>query len=251
MKDNFSHQADAYAKYRPGYPPELFDFILKYVEGRSAAWDCATGNGQSAMSLAKHFERVFATDISQKQLDHAPLLPNVSYTVQPAEQTDFPPDSFDLVTVSQALHWFRFDDFYKEVKRVLKPGGWIAAWMYSGVQVSPEIDERKKIFYRDLLGSWWDYERRYVDEEYKTIPFPLEEISCPVFQLRFDWTLEEFAGYLNTWSALQKFIKANHYNPVGQVVEDIRDYWVDGYPDQNRKRIVTFPVCMRMGRVNK
>jgi hypothetical protein len=59
MKDNFSRQADAYAKYRPGYPPELFDFILKYVEGRSAAWDCATGNGQSAMSLAKHLKSSF------------------------------------------------------------------------------------------------------------------------------------------------------------------------------------------------
>ncbi|MGQ0738031.1 MAG: hypothetical protein ACT4OJ_03130 [Bacteroidota bacterium] len=90
-----------------------------------------------------------------------------------------------------------------------------------------------------------------MDEEYKTIPFPFEEIPCPVFQLRVDWSLDEFAGYLNTWSALQKFIKANNYNPVGQVVEEIRDHWINGDPDQNRKRTVTFPVYMRMGRVNK
>ncbi|MGQ0738030.1 MAG: class I SAM-dependent methyltransferase [Bacteroidota bacterium] len=144
MKDNFSGLADIYAKYRPHYPAELFIFILSNISVKETAWDCATGNGQTAKDLAPHFKKVFATDISQKQLDHAPYLPNVIYAVQPAEQTDFPPDSFDLVTVSQALHWFRFDDFYKEVKRVLKPGGWIAAWTYSGVQVSPEIDERIK-----------------------------------------------------------------------------------------------------------
>lgn len=52
MKDNFSRQSASYAKYRPGYPPELFDFILSHVKGREAAWDCATGNGQAANQLA-------------------------------------------------------------------------------------------------------------------------------------------------------------------------------------------------------
>ena len=71
MKDNFSKQADVYAKYRPTYPRDLFDFILSYVANKQAAWDCGTGNGQTAKELAVHFEKVVATDISQKQIDNA------------------------------------------------------------------------------------------------------------------------------------------------------------------------------------
>src|SRR5689334_1149416 len=114
MKDNFSKQASLYARYRPVYPPELFSFILNHIEKKDSAWDCATGNGQTAKELAKHFDKVHATDISQKQLDQAEQASNIFYSLQAAEQTNFSDNQFDLVTVSQALHWFDFDKFYTE-----------------------------------------------------------------------------------------------------------------------------------------
>ena len=52
MKDNFSSQADHYARYRPSYPPELFEFIIAQVKEKDMAWDCATGNGQTAKGLS-------------------------------------------------------------------------------------------------------------------------------------------------------------------------------------------------------
>ena len=135
MKDNFSSQAASYAQYRPGYPKELFDFILAQITGREVAWDCATGNGQTAKELAPYFEKVFATDISAKQLENAVQASNIFYSIQPAEQTNFEENSFDLVTVSQALHWIQFDPFYSEVKWVTRPGGWLAVWMYGGLTI--------------------------------------------------------------------------------------------------------------------
>src|SRR5262245_17149885 len=131
MKDNFSKQAGIYAKYRPDYPSTLFDFILQHTIKQQTAWDCATGNGQSAKVLAHYFEKVFATDISQKQIDHAEKANNIFYSVQPADKTDFNKDSFDLITVSQALHWFATDSFYNEVMRVARPSSVFAAWSYS------------------------------------------------------------------------------------------------------------------------
>ena len=71
MKDLFSAQADIYAKYRPGYPSLLIDYILSFVSQKNTAWDCATGNGQAAVLLADHFKKVFATDMSEKQLSQA------------------------------------------------------------------------------------------------------------------------------------------------------------------------------------
>src|SRR6185436_10659903 len=102
---------DVYAKYRPGYPTELFDFILSQVKKREAAWDCATGNGQSAKELSRSFKKVYATDISKTQIDNAVPAENIIYSVQPAEATAFPENSFDLVTVSQAIHWLQFEKF--------------------------------------------------------------------------------------------------------------------------------------------
>lgn len=246
MKDNFSRQADVYVKYRPDYPKELFDFILSHVNNKATAWDCATGNGQTAKELAKHFEKVYATDISQKQLDNAEQAPNIFYSLQAAEQTNFPGHHFDLVTVSQALHWLQFEKFYAEVERVTKPGGLIAVWMYNLLKISPAVDKIIEVnFYKNLLGSYWDYERKYVDDDYTTIPFPFEKIKCPAFNTRFHWTIEELAGYLNTWSALQKFIAANNYNPVDNLVEEIRPYWI------NEQMEINFPITLRMGQIKQ
>jgi len=245
MKDNFSKQADIYAKYRPQYPQELFDFILKHINKKQNAWDCATGNGQSAKVLAGYFENVFATDISQNQIDKAETTRNIYYSLQPSEPTNFPDDKFDLITVSQALHWFATDEFYKEVKRVAKPSSVLAAWAYSLLNISPEIDKLIRSFYANTIGPYWDAERKYVDEEYKTIPFPLREITAPEFNMEYYWTLEELEGYLNTWSALQKFISANNYNPVPGVIIQIKPYW------KNERMKIRFPLHIRIGRIEK
>ena len=245
MKDNFSKQADMYAKYRPHYPQELFDFILQHSNKKQNAWDCATGNGQSAKALAVWFENVFATDSSQKQIDNAAQADNIYYSLQPAEQTSFTDDTFDLITVSQALHWFATDEFYKEVKRVSKPSAVFAAWSYSLLFISPEIDKLIHSFYTNVIGPYWDTERKYVDEEYKTIPFPFKEITSPKFDMEYDWTIEEMEGYINTWSALQKFIATNNYNPVPDVIKQIIPYW------KNERMKISFPLHIRIGRVEK
>ncbi|MCG2612976.1 class I SAM-dependent methyltransferase [Terrimonas sp. NA20] len=242
MKNNFSDQARQYAIYRPTYPPELFEFLMEHVNQREAVWDCATGNGQTAVALAKYFEQVYATDISQQQLNNAQFGPNITYSLQAAEHTAFEDDKFNLVTVSQALHWFQFDAFYKEVYRVTKTGGVFAAWAYSLLTISPEIDEYIRDYHFNILKDHWDEERRFVDERYESIPFPFDEIASPDFVITYDWSLENLEGYLQTWSAYQNFVKSNGFDPVEALIIKIRPYW-------SEKRRVVFPVHMRVGRV--
>src|SRR5678809_1304797 len=104
-KDLFSEQSNIYAQFRPGYPQELFEYILQFVEERKSVWDCATGNGQAATVLADYFENVEASDISEAQINNAIKKQNISYQVCPAEETPFSNNSFDLITVAQAYHW--------------------------------------------------------------------------------------------------------------------------------------------------
>jgi len=245
MKDNFSKLADIYVKYRPTYPQELFDFIFSYVKNNDAAWDCGTGNGQTAKELSRHFKKVVATDISQKQIDKAYQANNIIYSLQPAEQTNFTANNLDLITISQALHWFKFEEFYAEVKRVAKNSGIIAAWCYSLPAISKEIDQIVNTqLYKNTLGQYWDEERQYVDDHYATIPFPFEEIKTPSFQIISEWTVIDLEGYINSWSALQKFITANNYNPVDKFIEQVKPYWKE-------KMKVVFPIHLRIGRVEK
>src|SRR5438045_3485499 len=127
FKDHFSGHAPDYRAFRPTYPPELFSFLASIAPTRELVWDCGTGNGQAAVLLADHFARVFATDASAEQIANAEPHPKVEYIVAPAEKCPLADASADLVTVTQALHWFDHHGFYAEVRRVCKPGAVIAA----------------------------------------------------------------------------------------------------------------------------
>lgn len=108
MKDLFSVQAVDYAKYRPKYPEELYSYLKSQTARHDAAWDCGTGNGQAAVALATFMGQVFATDISEKQLENAQRDEKVRYSLGSAEASGLPKHSVDLVTVAQAFHWFKF-----------------------------------------------------------------------------------------------------------------------------------------------
>lgn len=242
MKDNFSEKSDNYARYRPGYPQELFDFIKVLLKNKRRAWDCGTGNGQVAAVLADFMKEVYATDISAAQLEEATEKRNIRYSKQPAENINFPDDFFDLVTVAQAIHWFDFSKFYKEVKRVLKPSGYIAVMGYSLFKSNKETNEVIKHFYKEIIGPYWDPERIYLDEEYKTIPFPFKEVETPHFQLKEKWSLERLIGYLNTWSAVKHYEKQVGSNPVELIKEDLKQSF-------GKEREVRFHILLRLGQL--
>lgn len=245
MKDNFSTQAQGYSKYRPYYPSEMIDYIVSFVKNKQYALDVATGNGQVAVELAKHFKEVFATDISEKQLANALQKDNIIYKEECAEQTSFADGQFDLITVAQAIHWFDFEAFYKEVYRTLKPDGIFAVLGYGLFNTSDESEELLKHFYYDITGPYWDAERCYLDENYTTIPFPFEELETKQFTNEFIWTFEQLTGYLGTWSAVQHYIKKNGINPVDLIRDELKEYWEKG------DKKVVFPLLLRIGKIGQ
>ncbi len=244
MKDNFSTGSDKYAKYRPAYPAALTAFLSSLAPARQNAWDCGTGNGQMAFALSGLFERVFATDISQPQLDNAIQAENILYSIQPAEQTNFEDDQFDLIVVAQAVHWFNFEKFYAEVKRTARKHAAICLTGYGTIEISQQIDPIITDFYNNVVGPYWDKERSYIDEKYQTLPFPFVEIPAPPFEITLSWTLDRLIGYLNTWSAVKKFITQNGYNPVGELHQKISLHW-----GNQETRQVRFPLLLRVGRI--
>jgi len=244
FEDHFSAQSGQYAQYRPKYPAAMYVYLTSIAPAHSLVWDCGTGNGQAAVSLAEHFDRVYATDASTDQIAHAYPHVKVEYHVEGAERVALESASVDLVTVAQAVHWFDFDNFYGEVKRVLKPKGVLAVWTYTLPRVSPQIDEALDRYYSDILSSYWPERIRYIEEGYRTLPFPFEEIVPPTFQMETRWTLGQLTGFLDSWSATQNYHKQKGKHPLEEVLGELSNDW----KNEEEKRLVRWPLYLRIGK---
>jgi len=228
FKDHFSAHADAYARYRPDYPPALFAWLAEIAPARERAWDCATGSGQAAVALAEHFAEVVATDASEKQIRSAFPHPRIAYRVAPAEASGIERASVDAITVAQAVHWFDIPAFYREAERVLKPGGVLAVWAYAVFASTPEIDRVVDHLYRDVVGPFWPPDRGMIERGYEEVVLPFDHVDAPPFAMEKPWTAEDALGYLGTWSATRGFIEAHGYDPVATIRDDLVRAWGGG-----------------------
>lgn len=243
--DYFSGVSAGYAAFRPRYPDALFALLAEAAPAREAAWDCATGNGQAAIGLARHFAHVIATDASAAQIAHATPHPHVTYRVARAEASDLGDRSVDLVTAAQAVHWFDRPRFWAEARRVLRPRGVVAVWTYWFFSIAPELDGIVQRFYKDTVGPFWPPERKLTEDRYRTIEFPFTEFRVPEFTIEQRLTLEDVAGYIRTWSATRGFVQRHGRDPVIDLVRELAPLW--GEPQT--PRLGRWPVAVRAGRI--
>jgi SAM-dependent methyltransferase len=245
FSDHYSPVASRYAHFRPGYPPALFAWLASAAPDRHRAWDCGTGSGQAAIRLADHFAHVVATDPSTAQLAHATSHAGVHYAAMTAERSALAAGSVGLVTVAQALHWFDQAAFYAEARRVLVARGLLAVWSYGLLTLhDPALDEIVRRFHGETVGQYWPPERRQVDEGYASLDLPFEHVDAPSFSMHAKWMLDHLAGYLSTWSAVQRARAATGADPIPAVVESLRTAW--GATEAPRR--VEWPLTLHVGR---
>jgi len=228
FNDHFSGHADAYERYRPGYPPELYAWLAGQSSGRRLAVDVASGNGQAALGLAGYFENVTALEPSVEQLRQARRHPRIDYRQESAEATSLAPGSADLVVAAQAAHWFDWPAFVAEARRVLRPGGLLAIWCYGLFQCSPTIDRLVADFSRDVVGPWWPRERRHVEEGYRNLVVPWPVVAAPHFEMQADWDFDAVSGYLGTWSATRRARTRTQRDPLDLLAALLGTAWGNG-----------------------
>jgi hypothetical protein len=148
-----------------------------------------------------------------------------------------------LVTAAQALHWMDVDAFVAEARRVLQPGGLLAVWCYSLCRITPPIDELVQYFHRVTIGAYWPAERRLVDEGYRSVALPIDELDVPRFEMIVDMTLAQFVGYVETWSAVQRCVAARGRDSMDAFIRTLSERWEA--PSISRR--VTFPLHIRAG----
>lgn len=242
--DHFSAQAGAYGAFRPSYPDALGAFLAAVAPARGLVWDCASGSGQAATMLARHFDRVAATDASAGQIGEAAPHERIDYRVAPADASGLPDHSCDVVTVAQAAHWFHLAPFYAESRRVLKPGGIIALWCYVLAETGhPDVNEAIRRFQYDRLGRHWPPGRELVDDRYRLVPFPFTAVPTPEFAMTATWTRADLLGYVGTWSAVARCRKVEGLDPMQDFAAELTRLW----PDAATPTIVSWPLYTRIG----
>lgn len=246
FKDHFSGHAPDYARYRPIYPVRLFETLAAVAPRHDLAWDCATGSGQAAVGLAEHFARVVATDGSPEQIAHARPHPRIEYRVALAEDSRLPAAAVDLVLVAQALHWLDHTRFYTEARRVLCPGGVLAATMYDRLTFDGSLGRLVERLH-DEVKSHWPPERRHTTPEgFRALPFPAPELDLPPVVLEQRWTLEQLLGYLGTWSAVRRYRAATGRDPIAALAGEFAAAWGDPAAPHR----VTWEMVVRAARIS-
>ncbi len=246
FKDHYSAGAASYAAHRPTYPDALGDFLASVAPRRDLAWDAGCGSGQLTVLLAApgRFVRVIGTDASAEQIAQATPHPRVAYNRAPAEASGLPDAAADLAVAAQAAHWFDLPAYYAEVRRVARPGAIVALVTYGLLNVDDEIDPVVRRFYTEALGPYWPPERRHVEDGYRSLPFPFDEIPSPSLEMRMAWALADVMGYVETWSAVRAIESARGPAPLDAFRRALARAW--GAPETVRP--VRWTLSLRIGR---
>lgn len=244
FRDHFSSAAPEYARFRPGYPLELFSWIAEESPSLDYAWDAATGSGQAAIGLAAHFDHVVATDASWAQLGAAGAHPRVRYVRSRAEMSGLRSSCAAAVVSAQAVHWFDMPAFFAEAARVGRPGALVAVWTYWTLGIGEAIDRALERFYAGVVGPYWPPERRLVERRYVDIEMPFAPVAAPALSMALPMTLASLAGYIGTWSATQRYRAATRTDPVPAFIGSIAPLW-----GGDAERVTDWPIAIRAGRV--
>ncbi len=215
----FGAQADTYAAARPGYPEELFDWIAAQAPDQQLVWDVGTGSGQAALSLAARFKRVHATDLDPAQIAAAGHKPNINYHIAQSHESGLEPGAADAVTVATALHWFDFNQFWPEVRRVSRPGALFCAWTYHRAVVDPEVESLLYGPVLDILKPYWSDGNRLSWAGYPQdqIHMPFERIETPEFSCDLAWSGPQIAAFSRSWSAHKRARMDGHEEALAAI----------------------------------
>lgn len=271
--DHFSQVSHAYAQSRPHYPASLFDYLMglvpkERVTSRAAlVWDCACGSGQASFDLASRFPLVVATDASSQQIEEArqqvkpwqnlhPTANPPQFRVATAYQSDLADHSVDLVLVAQAAHWFSLPEFYQEVRRVLRPGGWLVLTAYGRLNFAHEAEHPILAYIMDgMLGAFWPPGRELVEGHYRDLYFPFVEANdSPSLVMEISWDRHQLLGYMRSWSAMNAWQKAQAWRysqerakngwAIGPFVRALNSIWPENEAD--KPRLIHWPLTLKV-----
>jgi SAM-dependent methyltransferase len=219
----FGYRAAAhrYTKGRPYFHPKVIarvrDF-LKLSAPVGAALDVGCGSGLSTVALAEIARRVVGVDASAEMVALAPQDARVSYAVAPAEELPFGGGAFDLLTASQAFHWFDRGRFLREAHRVLRPGAHLVVYDHYFAARMEENESFRAWFREQYLGRYPSPKRgEIVFTESEPGEYGLRLLGGEHYDDALKFTPESLIDYLTTHSNVIAAVEGG-----GESIEEAR-----------------------------
>ncbi|AIT10263.1 methyltransferase [Candidatus Francisella endociliophora] len=243
MNNKPTFNSESYQKARPSIPVEILNYLKGHISASQNAWDCGTGNGQTAIKLAEFIDNIHATDISATQLSKAFKHNNIKYFEADESNSMFDDNCVDLITVSQAAHWFDMSKFERECLRVLKPKGIVAIWTYhQDIQVNGKVEIIYQNFYK-TIRPYFPEGRKHIDNYYKDININLPKLESPQFKQTKEMDFNSFIEYLKSFSAYAEYIKKHNKCPIIEL--EFYDKFKDAWGETSTIYTVTWPVIFK------
>lgn len=212
--------AERYARGRPYFHPLVIERVKAYLfldKRVEHAIDAGCGTGLSTIALKEIAEAIVGVDKSEEMLSLAPPDPQIRYLAGLVEDLPVGDSDFDLMTLSSVFHWLNRSAFLAEVRRVLRPRGWLVIYdnYFTG-----------RMSENPHFSVWWRkmYLRKYLSPPREPTRFGAEESGKDGFSFlaREDYEnlvtfiLDSLVNYLLTQSNIIAAVEGGNES-VGDV----------------------------------
>lgn len=229
----FGTRADAYERFRPGYPAELFDVVMAYaVRPVRTALEIGAGTGKATRVFAQRGIAVTATDPDAVMLaELRKHVPAGVRTVQAAFEDLRDGDRYDLVYAAAALHWTKPEGRWDRIADLLAPDGVFAAFGGPVRLADPAVEEavraaRAPFLETDELpspdGTPPDQDMQWPGTELQRSERFVDVAQCTV-ERRLTMTARDYVGHLSTVSAYLQLPISEQEQVYGRIMQVLPD----------------------------
>jgi SAM-dependent methyltransferase len=208
---SFGVMAEAYERFRPGYPAQLFDMVMAYAaQPVLTALEIGAGTGKATRLFAQRGITVTATEPDAAMLaelrKHVPA--NVG-TVRAAFEDLRPGETYGLVYAAAALHWTNPEDRWSRMAALLEPGGVFASFGGPVRPADPAVEEAVRVARSPFLagdeipspdGTPPEQDMQWPGTELQRSAW-FDDVRQFVVERRLTMSARDYVGYLSTVSA--------------------------------------------------
>lgn len=208
---SFGSMAEAYERFRPGYPAELFDVVRAYAgHPVRTALEIGAGTGKATRMFAQRGITVTASEPDGAMLaELRKHVPGNVRTVHAAFEELPPGERYGLVYAAAALHWTNPEGRWSRMAELLEPDGVFASFGGPVRPADPAVEKAVRAARTPFLesdevpspdGTPPGSDMQWPGTELQRSPW-FAAVQQSTIERRLTMSARDYVGYLSTVSA--------------------------------------------------